>query len=895
MHFCAYFSSISLLTFTFDPISYYIWIFDFMTLQKNLDHKSNKALTNNIFHEDIASLENICTLMGLYGCYILNYGNSVSGENTGSLLQSYLNPVFDCSLLPSDKILIDMVMKKLENNSSDDCIHFEIEAGDAGSEPSQIHAFIPQSDKLPGIVALFFNAEGAFTSGQMKGLEFAYNLICDSVQQKRAIKELEREKTKYRHLFLAGHEAIVMLDKNNCIEEANPSFLNLFQYSKSQLIGKEVDALLAPGALNEEAVLLSHSNWRGSQVSVETKRQRRDGTFCDVLVMGVPFYHEDGQLRVFAIYRDISERVKAEKQKQQRLEFIEYISGLSSTLINANIKSIDTLIAEVLQKLGQSYFAERAYLVMLNEDGSRLEFSYEWTEDERFSHRNTLAYLAVDEITDYINCLKSGIIFNLSRNEVGKVKGTDNLELFFDLQNIESLLHIPLFSDQNFIGFIGFDTYSCPIHWESQIVNSLRLTGQILVNALSRKQTELDLTKALLQAKSSDNLKSAFLAGISHEIRTPMNHILGFIDLLTEDDIEESEKSEFVAIMKKSGMDLLHLIDDVIELALIDSGQVELRQEPCSLKRLMESLMTEAEGLKISMQRTNIQIRLNMDKILSNQIILTDEYRLRQILNHLISNALKFTPEGTIEIGFTLIAGNTIVFHVNDTGIGIPQEQQQMVFERFRRLENGMLRTFTGAGLGLNISQGLAALFNSTITIKSQPEEGSLFRFSIPYVAYEAPQMIQQTELNGSTMHNWSGKTALLVEADPVNAHFLTVLLLKTNIGLLYASDGKEAIELVKSSPVDIVLMDMNLPVIDGYEATRQIKQLRPELPIIAQTAHALSEDKIHCIEAGCDEYMAKPICKRKLYAMMAGFLSPDVSINPDQQHTIQPMKLSFP
>jgi CheY-like chemotaxis protein len=394
------------------------------------------------------------------------------------------------------------------------------------------------------------------------------------------------------------------------------------------------------------------------------------------------------------------------------------------------------------------------------------------------------------------------------------------------------------------------------------------------VNALARKTTEETLNSALIQAKSSDNLKSAFLAGISHEIRTPMNHILGFIELLAESDITESEKTEFIGIMKKSGMDLLHLIDDVIELAMIDSGQVDIRKDPCELNRFMESLMVEAEGLKSTLRRSDVQIKLNADNTLRNQIILTDEFRLRQILNNMISNALKYTLEGMVEIGFLLVDDNKIEFYVSDTGIGIQKEEQEVIFERFRRLENGLSRSFTGVGLGLSISQGLASLFKSKITLDSQPGKGSSFRFSIPFLAYEAPQVMLSKVIDGSPIFDWTGKTALMVEDDPVNMRFLTVLLLKTNINLLYASDGKEAVEIAKTSSVDVVLMDMNLPVMDGYEATRQIKIFKPQLPIIAQTAHAMNEDRSNCLNAGCDEYMAKPIDKYRLYGLIEQFLS---------------------
>lgn len=841
----------------------------------NVNTINHEAVFTDHFQDELAPLEKLCNVLNIYGFCIMQGDYFLPQKDGGKVIHRYLHPDCNPSDLPSDEVLYNHIQLALadKGKSYTGTVSFEIKQQSL-SRPLHSVVFVPSVQALPGIIAVFYKMGDPFLPDELEGIQSVYELAHTSMLQKKTIEVLEREKIKYRHLFSASPEGIVMLDKKNCIIDVNPEFERLFQYPKEYLVGKEVDDILAPGKLYEEAKHLSQSNWRGIEVAVETKRQRRDGTLCDVLVMGVPFYHSDGQLRVFGIYRDISERVKATSQKQQRLAFIEYISGLSSELINTDVNNIDALIRQALQDVGKSHFAERAYLAMINEDGSKLEITHEWAGDMRYAYLNKLPYIIIAEVKEYFKLLESGVIFNLSREEVGKLEGSADLEFFFDLQNIETLLHIPLFLEHSFHGFIGFDTYSRPVKWEDQSVNSLRLTGQILVNALARKSTEEALNSALIQAKSSDNLKSAFLAGISHEIRTPMNHILGFIELLAESDITESEKTEFIGIMKKSGMDLLHLIDDVIELAMIDSGQVDIRKDPCELNRFMESLMVEAEGLKSTLRRSDVQIKLNADNTLRNQIILTDEFRLRQILNNMISNALKYTLEGMVEIGFLLVDDNKIEFYVSDTGIGIQKEEQEVIFERFRRLENGLSRSFTGVGLGLSISQGLASLFKSKITLDSQPGKGSSFRFSIPFLAYEAPQVMLSKVIDGSPIFDWTGKTALMVEDDPVNMRFLTVLLLKTNINLLYASDGKEAVEIAKTSSVDVVLMDMNLPVMDGYEATRQIKIFKPQLPIIAQTAHAMNEDRSNCLNAGCDEYMAKPIDKYRLYGLIEQFLS---------------------
>lgn len=381
------------------------------------------------------------------------------------------------------------------------------------------------------------------------------------------------------------------------------------------------------------------------------------------------------------------------------------------------------------------------------------------------------------------------------------------------------------------------------------------------------------VTHQMTRDKSSDTFKSAFLAGISHEIRTPMNHILGFLDLLSEPDISASEKADFMKIMKSSGMKLLHLIDDVIELGFIDSGQVTIREEKCNLNLFMESLFDEAERLRASLPEKNVCLKLNLNNKTDQRFILTDEIRIRQIMNNLVSNALKFTLEGEVEIGYRIKDDEKIEFYVRDTGIGIAPVDQEVIFERFKRLENGLYGSSAGVGLGLSICQGIASLLDSEILVSSAPGKGSTFSFMIPLVRSEDPVQVKPPEVAGNYAYNWSGKTVLIVEDDLVNLRFLTILLAKTHIHMLYASDGKQAVEMVEKLPVDLILMDMNLPVMNGYESTRKIKKLRPELPIIAQTAHAMRGDRLECLQAGCDEYLAKPLEMDKFYTMVNRFL----------------------
>lgn len=704
-------------------------------------------------------------------------------------------------------------------------------------------------------------------------------MVSVSVRNRISNSALLFEKTKYKHLFASAPEAIAMVDGENRILDVNPEFERLFQYKGQEVMGKKLDELISPGLMLDEALELTRSNWEGRKVMVESKRMKKDGSWIDVSIMGVPFNNNYGHQRIFGIYRDISERVQSEEQLRNRAEFIEYISRISSELINTDILNIDAIIEKALERVARFNKAERAYLVGLSADESHICITHEWDDDIRQSHRSGQSSISVRDIQEYFLRLRSGETFQLRRDEAGIVEGTEELPFFFDLLNIESMINIPLFVGREFMGYIGFDMYSRPYHWDEQSVNIFSLTGQILVNALSRKRTEEKLKKALMSAEASDKLKSAFLAGISHEVRTPMNHIMGFIDVINEGDPDPDERREYLQIMKNSGTHLLRLIDDVIELAMIDSGQVHLRENICELGRFMQSLKAEFENIRTSMGKVTVELKLETPDQYQDLVVQTDEFKVRQILWNLLSNAIKFTPVGTVTFGFNITNDKKrIEFFVKDTGIGIDAEFHKVIFERFHRLDSGISRQYGGVGLGLPISQGLASLFGERIKIDSVPGQGTTFFFRIPLKLYKpaGTGCVSVNEIR--KVYNWKGKTILMVEDDPVNMRFLTVLLTRTEADLLYASDGREAVEMIEGNEVDLVLMDMQLPVMNGYEATRRIREIRPALPVIAQTANVLAEDRDECLEAGCNDYIPKPIDKNVLYRKVNCLLfKPDV------------------
>lgn len=364
------------------------------------------------------------------------------------------------------------------------------------------------------------------------------------------------------------------------------------------------------------------------------------------------------------------------------------------------------------------------------------------------------------------------------------------------------------------------------------------------------------LLAANQRAEENDKLKSAFLANMSHEVRTPMNGILGFSQLLLNTDLNEGERSEYVDIIQNCGNQLLAIINDLIDISKIESNQITLSPSEININEILNE-----QFLLFKPKADSLRLQLSFSMELSNaqSQIIADGTRLRQILSNLLGNAFKFTPNGFVSFGYSL-KGDMLEFYVEDSGIGVPQNMLQQIFDRFRQVETDITRIAGGTGLGLAISKALVNKMGGEISVKSELNAGSTFYFTIPYYKSDFKKQEELRLQTNSAIGNRKLKI-LIAEDNEVNYYYLKELLLEVNASLTWVVNGKEAVDLVREqSSFDIVLMDIKMPVMDGYEATREIKKIRKDLPIIAQTAYAMKSDMDMAKEAGCDEYITKPI-----------------------------------
>ncbi|HJX72474.1 MAG TPA: ATP-binding protein [Bacteroidales bacterium] len=375
-----------------------------------------------------------------------------------------------------------------------------------------------------------------------------------------------------------------------------------------------------------------------------------------------------------------------------------------------------------------------------------------------------------------------------------------------------------------------------------------------------QEKIKRELLRAKEKAEDLDKLKNIYLSNISREIRMPMNSIVGFAELLNIESITPEEKSEYVKIIKLQSNVLLKLIDDISEVSRLEAGDVKINKSQCNLNLLLNELLGNSNQQKKMLKKENLDLILNIpDK--KGIITFTDSGRLQQVLTNLISNAIKFTEKGYIEFGYTE-KDNLVEFYVKDTGIGLNKDEQKQIFDRFKYDEETITRKYEGSGLGLTIAKGIVRLLGGKIWIDSEPGKGTTIFFNIPLE--EVPmENIEEVIIEEHTPFefNWKGKLILVVEDDDVNFKFIETILLENQAQVLRANNGLQAVELYQSiNKIDLILMDIKMPEMDGFEATRKIRSVNRQIPIIAQTAFALEEDREKCLQAGCDEHVTKPI-----------------------------------
>jgi PAS domain S-box-containing protein len=677
---------------------------------------------------------------------------------------------------------------------------------------------IDQLNKTTKILYAFANelSEKAFKNLQLK---------MQMAEQEKATTSLRNSEAHIRTLLQTIPDLIWLKDKDGVYLSCNKMFERFFGAKEEDIIGKTdydfVDRELADSFLENDQKAIAAGKPTSNE---EWISYADDGQDVFLETIKTPMFDSKGTLiGVLGIGRDLTERKQAVQELTHQKYFFEQMFMQSS--VSTQILDHEGWCERINPKLSELFGVNPRDL-----EGK----VYNIFKDDAI--------------------IQGGIIPFLE-NAFIKGKSTD-WEIFFDIGLAAESQHIQVKNKKK----VWYKNWAYPIFdKEGKLINVI-----IQHNDITKiKHAEQELIASKEKAEESDRLKTAFLTNMSHEIRTPLNSIMGFAELLEEPDLSGEEQQNYISIIEKSGARMLNIINDIIDISKIESGQMEVLNEECNINEQIENIYS---NFKQEVEKRGMQLFIKISLPVTASVIQTDGEKLYAILTNLVKNSIKYSDQGTIEIGYNL-KNNYLEFFVKDSGIGIPKERQEAVFHRFVQADIADKRAYQGAGLGLSISKSYVEMLGGKIWVESEEGKGSSFYFTIPYHNELLNKVKVEEVITPKPVDHPIKKLKILIAEDDESSELLLTNIVKQYCREhLHAKTGYEAIEACRQNPdIDLVLMDIQLPEMNGYFATREIRKFNKTVIIIAQTAYALKDDREKALEAGCDDYISKPISQALL------------------------------